>query len=668
MDQYLHERLPSSSSSFSIDAILDNLVTKNDNVNHLDPDEFFNQQKEIEGILSTAFDDITDIRQTSDYDDNNTFFISKLNYKQNSFDKKPSSSILNNESNVHVNTSTPLINRNQQTMVNGLLNRYNYKNNFKNIVEEEECTIQDVESLDNDDGGSHSDNLSLSTDHNFNNNHDDDEENILQQSPKFLLHNNQDLSLNDVHIKDLCMLKQEFAQINTNYRLLQAKYHKLYQLNEENAGLINSQCVKIQKLEKQLKEERDGRESERRLASMFESKVSSLEYQLNELQKGDNRNLNSDEQMKWFETLKIRHHKEMNNIRTDYETRIEKLTKTIQAKDDELIENCNILLKYKQEANYFQEKLKKLETDFKSKLQQEIQSAKERTESNMLKEFDDSMRKLKSEWEHKLQEDIDKIVNFFENSDDEEKDLIESSSPKFDVRFEKLIDLYRSLKSFSINREQHIQTQIDRMDDAKRQLEKAIIESRMRNSSISSTSSRSDLIEMDNNNGLMMDIPVHSKSSPSLVTNNKKKPLPALLDLKEFNENNVMLPEEKAKIMTNLRLKYEKEMKDIRDQFESELDLLRIQLLNKEEETVQYRVKTNKYRQHIHSLKDRHDQDLNLLKNKFAKIIQELMDDKKQHHNHHQHHRHHTHFEDLPEKPIRKSNSNGHGPFNFDLI
>ena len=47
MDQYLHERPPSSSSSsFNIDAILDNLVTKNDNVDHLDPDEFFNQQKE----------------------------------------------------------------------------------------------------------------------------------------------------------------------------------------------------------------------------------------------------------------------------------------------------------------------------------------------------------------------------------------------------------------------------------------------------------------------------------------------------------------------------------------------------------------------------------------------------------------------------------------------
>ncbi|OTF73857.1 hypothetical protein BLA29_006723, partial [Euroglyphus maynei] len=179
------------------------------------------------------------------------------------------------------------------------------------------------------------------------------------------------------------MLKQEFAQINTNYRLLQSKYQKLYQLNEENAGLIHSQRAKIQKLEKQLKDEQDGRENERRLSSMFESKVSALEYQLNELQKGDHRNLSGDEQMKWFETLKLKHHKELNNLRTDYDDRIEKLTKTIQAKDDELIANCNILLKYKQEANYFQEKLKKLETEFKSKLQQEIQSSKERTELNM---------------------------------------------------------------------------------------------------------------------------------------------------------------------------------------------------------------------------------------------------------------------------------------------
>ncbi|XP_027206049.2 uncharacterized protein LOC113799585 [Dermatophagoides pteronyssinus] len=661
MDQYCHQRTP---SSFSIDSIINNLVSKTDNVDHLDPNEFFNQQKEIEGILSTAFDDITDIRHTSNFDENDTFVDCNQKDNRNSFDKKQSSKC-NDQSNVHVNTSTPLITRNQQTMTNGILNRHNFKNNFNDIVEEEECTILDVESLDNDDvDGSHSDNLSLSTDHHFNNNHVD-EEYILRQSPTSL-HNNYDPFLNDVHIKDLCMLKQEFAQINTNYRLLQSKYQKIHQLNEENANLIDSQRAKIQKLEKQLKEERDGHESQRRLASMFESKVSSLEYQLNELQKGDHRNLNSDEQMKWFETLKLKHHKELMNLRTDYDAKIEKLNQTIQAKDDELISNCNILLKYKQEANYFQEKLKKLETQFKSKLQQEIQSAKDRTESNMLRSFDESMRKLKSEWEQKLQEDIDKIVDWFEDKDNVEKDLIESSVPKFDIRFEKLIDLYRSLKSFSINREQQIQTQIDRMDDAKRQLEKAIIEARLRNSSVSSTSSRSDLIEMENN-GHLVNIPVHSISSPSLSTNNKKKSLHSLLDSNEFIEND--------KIMTKSRINYEKEIKDIRDRFESELDLLKIQLLTKEEETAQYRLKTNKYRQHIHSLKDRHDQDLNFLKNKFAKIIQELMDDKKQsqnnfnhpHYHHHHHHNHSSH-EDPTEKSIRKSNSNGHGSLDFDLI
>lgn len=43
MDQYCHQRTP---SSFSIDSIINNLVSKTDNVDHLDPNEFFNQQKE----------------------------------------------------------------------------------------------------------------------------------------------------------------------------------------------------------------------------------------------------------------------------------------------------------------------------------------------------------------------------------------------------------------------------------------------------------------------------------------------------------------------------------------------------------------------------------------------------------------------------------------------
>lgn len=426
----------------------------------------------------------------------------------------------------------------------------------------------------------------------------------------YLLHN-------DVQFKDLRLLKKEFAQINSNYEMLQDKYQQLINLNEQNVKTIELLQNRNNSLEKQLKNERKSNEDDRRKASIFESKVNSLEYQLKELKTSDYLSRNNEEQMKWFETLKIKHQKELNNLRENYESKIENLTKTITNKEDELISNCNIILKYKQEAHYFQEKMKNIEDEMRLKIQQEVKKAKEQTELNLLNTFDESMKKLKIEWEQKLQEDIQKIVTWFESWD-----LDQEAEPLSDVRFENLVGFCESLKRSTIKREIAIQAQIDRMEEAKRQLEKVILEAKLRNSSISSTSSRSDLLLEDQTTGgggLNKCNSLQSKKLASSSTDSKNE------CTNVTNHNHKLNEENGAKMLANLKLKYEMELRELREELESQLDLLRLQLLNKEEESALLKQKTNKYKQHYHLLVNKHKDDLNLLKSEFTKVMQQLI-------------------------------------------
>ncbi|UXI17915.1 sorting nexin-14-like [Sarcoptes scabiei] len=609
--------------------------------NRIDPNEFFNQQKEIEGLLSNAFDDITSIQHLSDNENDDDDTLDR-HFRSIT---KPSRTKKSPQSN-GFNASTPLTNNHNSNAHRIQLKDFTtkFKNkNFHDIVEED--TINDIDSLENDDNDLLSD-LSLSD--------SNDRIKHLPNGHSETLMNlrNSESAHSDTQLKDLCILKEEVTQITKNHEILKQKYSKLQQLNYGNIQLIESLKSRINSLEEELHAEKEENVKERRQSVMLESKIISLEYQLSETQKSDFVTRNNEDQIKWFESLKAKHQKEIYNLRNDYEKKIENLNQIIASKDEELINNCNLIRNYKQEVNFFQEKYKKIESETKSLMRKEIDDVKDRVESNLLKSFDSSVVKLKNEWEQKLREDIDKIVQWFDNWESNQ-----TSTDNLDFRFSRLIDLCDSLKRSNRKQEQHIQSQIDRLEEARRQLEKALLEVKMRNTSLSSTSSRSDLLADDgiinpsNNNANFLIRPPtkdnhnHLNHHHSNHNNQMKKyQTKTLIELNDqINDesnhftndvNNIIVKSSSTSSLNNeicnnnkklLKNRYEKELKEIRENFEMELKFLKDQLLDKEEEALLLKRKSNKYKQHYQQLVDKHKQELSLLKNEFTKVMQNLL-------------------------------------------
>ncbi|KPM10267.1 hypothetical protein QR98_0088190 [Sarcoptes scabiei] len=531
--------------------------------NRIDPNEFFKQQKEIEGLLSNAFDDITSIQHLSDNENDDDDTLDR-HFRSIT---KPSRTKKSPQSN-GFNASTPLTNNHNSNAHRIQLKDFTtkFKNkNFHDIVEED--TINDIDSLENDDNDLLSD-LSLS----------DSNDRIKHlpngHSETLLNLRNSESAHSDTQLKDLCILKEEVTQITKNHEILKQKYSKLQQLNYGNIQLIESLKSRINSLEEELHAEKEENVKERRQSVMLESKIISLEYQLSETQKSDFVTRNNEDQIKWFESLKAKHQKEIYNLRNDYEKKIENLNQIIASKDEELINNCNLIRNYKQEVNFFQEKYKKIESETKSLMRKEIDDVKDRVESNLLKSFDSSVVKLKNEWEQKLREDIDKIVQWFDNWESNQ-----TSTDNLDFR-PPTKDNHNHLNHHHSNHNNQM----------KKYQTKTLIEL---NDQINDESNH---FTNDVNN-----IIVKSSSTSSL--NN------------EICNNNKKL----------LKNRYEKELKEIRENFEMELKFLKDQLLDKEEEALLLKRKSNKYKQHYQQLVDKHKQELSLLKNEFTKVMQNLL-------------------------------------------
>lgn len=297
-------------------------------------------------------------------------------------------------------------------------------------------------------------------------------------------------------LKNISQLKKKCSVINSNYELLQNRFQQLHIANGGNMETIEKLQAKVKLLEIQLKEEKQLKENMSRKATVLESRVGSLEYQLKEIYDSDFLAKTTENNEKVVASLKQRYQDELNKLTSKFEKEVEDLNQQLTKQEETIFAQNDTISKYKQEIS----RLKQMpsERELRAKIEKELKQSKEAIEQNLLRSFDQSMLRLKEEWEQKLQEDIEQIILTIENNlNCNDDDVNAFRSVKFNVRFEKLIQLCDSIQSSISKREDRIAKQIVNLDEAKYQLEMALLESKVSSSSnVSCSSDKSQMEEI----------------------------------------------------------------------------------------------------------------------------------------------------------------------------
>ena len=138
-----------------------------------------------------------------------------------------------------------------------------------------------------------------------------EEENIIKAELHFNGSENIDSLLikNEQISKELINLKENFVNITSNYDNLQIKMHKLFNENKSNLNNIEKLQYKILLIEEKLKNEKQEKENIIKKSNLLESRVESLEKQLNEHQneniKFENKNIQENIKLKLIKAFNI---------------------------------------------------------------------------------------------------------------------------------------------------------------------------------------------------------------------------------------------------------------------------------------------------------------------------------------------------------------------------
>lgn len=409
------------------------------NLDHLyeryDLADYLKQQKEIENSLSVAFDEVS---QLSDISINDEELINNddRHFKQLNVNNVDSSELTNNLLN---NTSTPI-----------------RKNAYEN------CNTSD-------------DDENSSKPHHLGYNHrslkpchfDKD-----QISNSLLLEN-------DKLSKQMSMLEGKCAKIDFNYKSLEVQFQQLINEKKKYLTQIDQMQLEIEMLQTKLDDERRQRENLSKREIFLESQIDSLEESLSEHRKSDFITRSNDTQEKMLNSLKLKHEKEINALRTE----IDELNQKLIDKDDDQMAKTE---SYRQKFEMIRSNLKK---EMKEQMDKENKIAKEKYRTELMKSFDQTVIDLKNDWQQQLNNDVAQIIDWIEINMRADDNFNHEQLSNISVKYEPLRLLCQCLQSSVNERDSRIQMQIYRFRESKQQLEEILLESKMSVSNISSNNS-----------------------------------------------------------------------------------------------------------------------------------------------------------------------------------
>ena len=301
------------------------------------------------------------------------------------------------------------------------------------------------------------------------------ERSFSQRHVQLLIEENQRLS------NELIVSQQKLSAIDGNYEGIQYKLKQLNQMNNEKENQLVRLEAKIKALELNVKVEREAKEEFQRKLSVCESTVESLQYQLREIGK-------SDSLVRAQET----HESVVNCLETKYENQIillkgeiEGLKHELNSKTDEINGITKELERKRIEnnENVFKDQLKDMikvtkdlwEQEMKVKVENDIKTVIEYHENKWTQSREQQAINLKNQWERQLQTEVSQLMEFLKIK---AKVSAGTLPERVSLTFVPLLNLWRALEESCDSKEETLRIQIQRLREAKQELEEALNESR----------------------------------------------------------------------------------------------------------------------------------------------------------------------------------------------
>ncbi|CAG2164699.1 unnamed protein product [Oppiella nova] len=477
-----------------------------------DDDDIDDRHKEIQGLLSTAFDDLSSLSEDEEEYSNEfkKFSINGIN-GDNECRNTQTNGNGNDWNHMYVNglTSTPRVYHQLYPKSKNNLWPKVPKNhlNVSDILEDEEeelhkgvngdlevndneFCVEDVNNQMNGQFDSKSSVENARTEQLFGTN----ERSFSQKHVQLLIEENQRLS------NELLVSQQKLSTIDGNYEGLQYRLKELTQVNAEKENQLVRLEARIQSLEVNINVERETKEEFQRKVSVCESTIESLQYQLMEIERSDCLVRRQEIHDSVVNSLKAKHENELILLKTE----IERLKAELSCKETEMNAMNSEMESIKCQNNetllnqQFKDMIKSTkdlwEQEMKGRVEKDIKEILDLHERNWTKSAKQKLMDERNRWEQELQIEILDVIKCLRVKT---KLSVDSLPENVGLRFVSLLNLWRALEESCDTREQALRLQTHKLNDAKLQLEEALNESRL-NSPAKSSSNDHILRELRN--------------------------------------------------------------------------------------------------------------------------------------------------------------------------
>ena len=441
--------------------------------------------------MSTAFDDLSSLSE--DDEEFNEFKNLKVNDRNQCKDISKMTDKWTN----HGLTSTPrLLDRSLNDHKQDFWTKSNgYQLNVSDIVEDDEqneCQLQDNnECHNNSDLCFNIKNCKINGQ--MDNNEDDNQRSELlednrnssersfsQRHVQLLIEENQRLS------NELILCQQNLSTINGNYEGLQYKLKELNDINTEKENQLVKLEGKIRSLEMTIKVEKEAKEEVQRKLSVCESTIESLQYQLMQVERSDCLVRAQETNQSIINSLKTKHDKEVLLLRGE----IEGLKHELNIKNNQICEMTKELGQKRSEHNEngFREQLKDMiqvtkelwEKEMKERVENDIKVILDLQQKKWTTNAEQEMINERNKWENDLQTEVFRLTEMLKIK---AKVSAQSLPESISLRFVPLMNLWHALQDSYDSKEQALKVQINKLKEAKLELEEALNDSRHSHSS-----------------------------------------------------------------------------------------------------------------------------------------------------------------------------------------
>ena len=449
---------------------------------------------QIHGLLSTEFDDLSSLSDEEDEEYNE--FKKFSNDCDNEVDYRKNPNDWSQHMNGFHNTSTPLHKSSANKSKTDFWTKSNGKYlNVSDILEEEEDVNEDknINEVPKTDciqtNGHYMDSRNSSLENGRTEQFVDssakkqilgaNERSFSQRHVQLLIEENQRLS------NELIVSQQKLSAINGNYEGLQYKLKDLEKINSEKENELIRLEGKIRSLEMNIKVENDIKEELQRKVSVCESTIESLEYQLMEIGKSDCLVRAQDTHESVVKNLKLKHENELillngeiEGLKHELNSKISEINRITKELNQTQCQNNESALR-EQLKDMIQVTKDIWEQEMKGRLESDIKSILESNEKKWAQSAEQKLINERNIWEQELQTEVLQVIEFLKMKAKLSADTLPD---RVGLRFVPLLNLWHALEESCDSKEEELRLKIERLKEAKEQLEEALNNSRLNRS------------------------------------------------------------------------------------------------------------------------------------------------------------------------------------------